>query len=235
MATKPGITEQQKAASLAKSLDSKLASAPAPAAKKKKPFDPKRDPMSYTSDELDQMVADGDLKDVFTQENLARFVRGEITWAELTGLSMHEAYAFATIAYNLFEQGKYDQAQTIVEGLVISNPYDGYFHSLLASIYGRKGMLDEARDAYTVAIELDGKNLSALVNRAEINLQRGEVEKALKDLKRAVDLDPNAEQPFGVRARALAAATAAVLEEALRQKGVSLDAELAKRANKAKK
>jgi tetratricopeptide (TPR) repeat protein len=199
MASKPSPADAQKAASLSKSLADKL---PPPAAKKKKsPYDHTRDPLSYTSDELAQMTADGEIKDTFTQENLTRFVLGEITWAELTGLTMAEAYSFATIAFNMFEQGKYDQAQTIVEGLVISNPYDGYFHSLLASIYGRKGMLDEARDSYTVSIELDPRNLPSLVNRAEIYLQRGEIEKALKDLKKAVDLDPEAESPFGVRER----------------------------------
>ena len=58
---------------------------------------------------------------------------------------MAEAYSFAEIAYNLFEQGKYDQAQTIVEGLVISNPYDGYFHGLLGAIIqeGRSIRVDD--------------------------------------------------------------------------------------------
>lgn len=152
-----------------------------------------------------------------------KFVVGEITWAELTGLTMQEAYSFAEIAYNLFEQGKYEQAQTIVEGLVISNPYDGYFHGLLGAIYGRKGMHEEAQEEYTIAIDLDPTNISAFVNRAEIALQHGEIEKALKDLKKAIELDPKGEKPFGIRARALAAATASVLEEALKQSGVDIE------------
>ena len=61
------------------------------------------------------------------------------------------------------------------------------------------------------------------MNRAEIFLQHGDIEKALKDLKKAIELDPKGEKPFGVRARALAAATASVLEEALKQSGVDID------------
>jgi tetratricopeptide (TPR) repeat protein len=211
-----------RAAALSKALDDKSKGAPKETAKKSV-IDPLRDPSTYSPDELAEMMKEAEPPPNFTQDNLVKFVVGEITWAELTGLTMQEAYSFAEIAYNLFEQGKYDQAQTIVEGLVISNPYDGYFHGLLGAIYGRKGMHEEAQEEYTIAIDLDPTNLSAFVNRAEIFLQHGEIEKALKDLKRAIELDPKGEKPFGVRARALAAATASVLEEALKQSGVDIE------------
>jgi tetratricopeptide (TPR) repeat protein len=210
-----------RAAALAKALDDKKA--PKEAAKKSL-IDPLRDPSTYSPDELTEMMKEGEVPANFTQDNLVKFVVGEITWAELTGLTMQEAYSFAEIAYNLFEQGKYEQAQTIVEGLVISNPYDGYFHGLLGAIYGRKGMHEEAQEEYTIAIDLDPTNISAFVNRAEIALQHGEIEKALKDLKKAIELDPKGEKPFGIRARALAAATASVLEEALKQSGIDIEA-----------
>lgn len=198
----------------------------------KKIFDPLRDPKTYTADELNAMLEAGEVHETFTQEGLTKFVLGEITWAELTGLTMQDAYTFAEVAYNLFEQGKYDQAQTIVEGLVISNPYDAYFHSLLGSIYGRKGMHEEAQEEYSIAIELDDKNLAAYVNRAEILLQHGEIMKALEDLGVAVRLDPKGEKPFGIRARALAQATATILEEAMREKGLDPKALQAKKPMK---
>jgi tetratricopeptide (TPR) repeat protein len=214
-----------RAAALSKALDEKGTEK-----KKKSLIDPLRDPSTYTQEELDEMMKEGEVPASFTEENLVKFVVGEITWSELTGLTMQEAYSFAEIAYNLFEQGKYDQAQTIVEGLVISNPYDGYFHGLLGAIYGRKGMHEEAQEEYSIAIDLDPTNLSAYVNRAEIFLQHGDIEKALKDLKKAIELDPKGEKPFGVRARALAAATASVLEEALKQSGIDIEKEAAKQA-----
>ncbi len=226
MATKipppQNLTKESGAAALAAKALEKNKSAQGTA--KKKIFDPKRDPKTYSQDELLQMMENGEINaPAFTDENLMKFVLGEITWAELTGLTMQDAYSFAEIAYKLFEQGKYDQAQTIVEGLVISNPYDGYFHSLLGSIYGRKGMHEEAQEEYSIAIELNPQDLASHVNRAEILLQHGEIEKALMDLKSAIDLDPKGEQPFGIRARALAHATASVLEEAMREKGMDVE------------
>jgi tetratricopeptide (TPR) repeat protein len=213
--------ESGKAAAAAAALEKNKA---AQTEGKKKIFDPKRDPKTYSQDELLQMMESGEISTPnLSDENLTKFVLGEITWAELTGLTMQDAYAFAQIAFNLFEQGKYDQAQTIVEGLVISNPYDGYFHSLLGSIYGRKGMHEEAQEEYSIALELNPQDLASHVNRAEILLQHGEIEKALIDLKSAVDLDPKGEQPFGIRARALAQATVSVLEEAMREKGLDVE------------
>lgn len=227
------ITKESAAATLAAKALEKNKSAQSAA--KKKVFDPKRDPKTYSQDELISMMENGEINTpAFTDENLTKFVVGEITWAELTGLTMQDAYSFAEIAYNLFEQGKYEQAQTIVEGLVISNPYDGYFHSLLGSIYGRKGMHEEAQEEYSIAIELNPADLAAHVNRAELLLQQGEIEKALMDLKKAVDLDPKGEQPFGIRARALAQATVSVLEEAMREKGLDVEKLKAEGAQSAK-
>src|SRR5688572_18525470 len=171
MATKVSA-DSSKAAQLNKALEQKKS---AQGDAKKKIFDPRRDPKSYTQEELIEMIKGGEITPTFTDDNMSKFVLGEITWAELTGLTMQDAYNFAEIAYNLFEQGKYDQAQTVVEGLVISNPYDGYFHSLLGSIYGRKGMHEEAQEEYSIAIELNPQDLASHVNRAEILLQHGEI------------------------------------------------------------
>lgn len=159
----------------------------------------------------------------FTQENLEKFIMGEITWAELEGMSMEEAYAIADLGYTLFEQGRYDDAQTVYEGLVIGNPYDSYFHTMLGAIYAKKNMHEEAAEEYSIAVELDPKNISAHVNRGELLLQHGEFEYAMDDLKAAIELDPKAENPSGIRARALAAATAAIIKEVLEKKGKAGD------------
>ena len=134
------------------------------------------------------------------------------------------------------EQGRYDDAQTVYEGLVIGNPYDAYFHTMLGAIYAKKNMHEEAAEEYSIAIELDPKNISAYVNRGELLLQHGEFEYAMDDLKAAIDLDPKAENPSGIRARALAAATAAIIKEVLEKKGKSTDAKApaAKPAEKGK-
>ena len=141
-----------------------------------------------------------------------------MTWGQLHGITMEEAYAMAELGYQQFEQGRYDEAQSIFEGLVITNPYDGYFHSMLGAIYARKDMQEEAAEEYTIALELDPENIAAYVNRAEILLQHGEFEIAMEDLRNAIKLDAKGEDPSGLRARALAGATAAIIEEILSQR-----------------
>lgn len=180
----------------------------------------------FSNEDLLDMVKRGEIQTQwiqdrpsnFTEENLQRFILGEITWAQLQGLTMEEAYGFAKMGYTLFEQGRYDQAQQIFEGLVISNPYDAYFHSMLGAIYARKDMQEEAAEEYSIAIELDPENITAFVSRAELLLQHGDFDLAMNDLKSAIALDPKGEDPAGLRARALAGATAAIIEEVLQQK-----------------
>lgn len=175
---------------------------------------------AYSDDDLIKMVEDGEIDIVdleeaetpFNEENAAKWLFGEITWGQLNGITMEEAYAMAELGYMQFEQGRYNDAQAIFEGLIITNPYDAYFHSMLGAIYARKDMQEEAAEEYTIAIELDPENIAAYVNRAEILLQHGEFEIAMDDLKNAIKLDQKGEDPSGIRARALAGATAAIIE-----------------------
>jgi tetratricopeptide (TPR) repeat protein len=176
------------------------------------------DLMKFIDDGTVQTEWEDEREFPINEENLKKFMIGEMTWAQLEGITMEQAYAFAELGYTLFEQGRYDEAQQIFEGLVISNPYDGYLHSVLGSIYARKDMHEEAVVEYSIAMELDPENIMVYVNRAEILLQHGEFEYAMDDLKAAIDLDPNGEDPAGLRARALAAATAGLIEEVLAQK-----------------
>ena len=177
----------------------------------------------YASGALDDLMGDGSLEDDFsaqsesnfTAENFQKFVRGEMTWGQLQGLTMEQAYAMAQLGYTQFEQGRYKEAQAIFEGLVVSNPYDAYFHTVLGSIYARTDRSTDAAEEYSLAIELDPDNIAARTNRAELLLQHGEFKMALDDLKAAIDLDKTGNDPNAARARALASATAAIVDAIL--------------------
>ena len=96
MATKSTTHEAGKAAQLAKQRESSAQSKGAQNKAKKKVFDPRRKASSYSDDEIVQMVVNGEINTPnFSDENLTKFVLGKITWAELTGLTMQDAYAFA--------------------------------------------------------------------------------------------------------------------------------------------
>jgi tetratricopeptide (TPR) repeat protein len=149
-------------------------------------------------------------------ENIEKFIMGDITWAQLQGITMEQAYNIAEYGYALFQESRYHDARVVFEGLVICNPYDAYFHNMLGAIYQQLDMKEEALEEYTSSIELDNEHLHAYVNRAELLLQSGQFEKAVNDLQRAVELDPNGKQPAGLRARALAKATSQAMAEVQR-------------------
>jgi len=152
------------------------------------------------------------------EEKMSKFIRGEMTLAQVQGISMEQAYAMAEMGYQLFLQGKYKEAQTIFDGLIVLNPYDGYFHSVSGSIWARLGQDDKAINEYSIAINLSPKDSQVLVNRAELLLRKGQFEDALNDLKKAIDLNPEGNNSAVARARALVAATVSLIQEMLKNK-----------------
>lgn len=186
-----------------------------------------------TADDIIKAVEDGDLEieyvdppnpiDNFTPENFKKFLFGQITWAQLEGMTMEQAYAIAEFGYTMYQQGRYKDARTIFEGLVIGNPYDPYFHAMLGAVYTKLDMHEEAAQEFSLAIELDPEDINSYVNRGELLLQHGEFEYAMEDLKAAIDLDPEGKNPASLRARALAAATAAAIKELIEKKQAGVD------------
>lgn len=159
--------------------------------------------------------------DNFTPENFKKFLFGKITWAQLEGMTMEQAYSIAEFGYTMYQQGRYKDARTLFEGLVIGNPYDPYVHAMLGAIYTKLDLHEEAAQEFSIAIELDPEDINSYVNRGELLLQHGEFEAAMEDLKAAIELDPKGENPASLRARALAAATAAVIKELIDRRGAA--------------
>ena len=173
-------------------------------------------------DDLDEAIDRGEIKfpelkepdisDTMTLKNLEKFLMGEITFAQFQGITMDEAYAIAEHGYSLFQSGRYHDSREVFEALAIVNPYDAYFHNMLGAIYHQLDMTEEALEEYDIAIDLDQEHLHAYVNRGEMRLEKGEFEGALADLRKAIELDPDGNDEAGVRARALAMATAKALQ-----------------------
>lgn len=163
--------------------------------------------------------------DNFNDENFAKFMRGEMTWAQLEGMTMEQAYAIAEFGYSMYQQGKYRDAQKMFEGLSVGNPYDPYFHAMLGAIYTKLDQHEEAVQEFCIALELDPSDIHSLVNRGELLLQHGEFEHAMEDLRAAIEMDPEGENPASLRARALAAATANAIKALIEEKGGQVPAQ----------
>ena len=127
------------------------------------------------------------------EEAVGAFMLGDITLAQLEGISAEEMYAIADVGYDLLEEGKIDDAQKIFEGLNAYNPMDSYFHNALGSIYQRQERLNDAILHFASAVELYAEDISAwtnlgecLLNRATELQQEGETERAADAFESAV-------------------------------------------------
>ncbi len=171
-------------------------------------------------------------EDTCTEEELEEavkgFLLGDITLAQLEGLSAEELYQVADMGYNLMEEGKLEDARKIFEGLYCYNPFDSYFHSALGAIYQRQGQLESSFDHYLSSVELYDEDIQTWTNLGEVALelstvlaQSGDNDRAAEmfvtaadALTRAVELDPNDEHPAGTRARVLVQVTVGSMQRA---------------------
>lgn len=135
-------------------------------------------------------------------ELIERMIKGELTIAQSAGLSKQTLYSIAQVGYQFLNLGRLDEARKIYRGLVAADPFDSVFHCHLAAVLHRSGEINAALEEYTAALRFNIANVDALVGRGLIHLAQGRVVESIHDLKRAVELDPQAKKPSSLRARA---------------------------------
>jgi tetratricopeptide (TPR) repeat protein len=143
---------------------------------------------------------------------------------DLLGISKEEFDAMGGIGAMFYEQGCLEKAQIIFEGLVELDPESHEAHSALGALYTRIEKDQEALIHLDRAISLNKKQIEPYVNRAEVRLrqagaQQEEIELAIEDLNRAIELDPNGDDAAANRARAMVMA----IYETLKFQGVIND------------
>jgi Flp pilus assembly protein TadD len=150
-----------------------------------------------------------------TVSKLKAFARGELTWAEVEGMTFEEAKAIAQVGCDLAAAGRYEEARVLFEGLVAGNPKDAASRAALGTVYQKLGRLQDAITEYSAALERDPRNPVALVNRGELYLRQGE-RQGFTDIANAVEADPNGDTSAGRRARALVKAITLVAVEKMK-------------------
>jgi len=146
--------------------------------------------------------------DPATRARLRAFARGELTWAEVEGLTFERATAIAQIGCDLAQAGRLEEARVIFEGLVTMNPSDSGAAGALGTVFQRLGCLDEALAAYDSALAADPDNAVALAHRGELRLRTGD-QRGLDDLACAVRADVEGRTAASRRARAVLSALTA--------------------------
>jgi Flp pilus assembly protein TadD len=150
-----------------------------------------------------------------TVSKLKAFARGEMTWAEVEGMTFEEAKAIAQVGCELAAAGRFEEARILFEGLVEGNPKDSASRAALGTVYQKLGRLQDAITEDSTALEHDPLNPVALVNRGELYLRQGN-RQGFTDVANAVEADPHGDTSAGRRARALVKAITLVAIERMK-------------------
>jgi tetratricopeptide (TPR) repeat protein len=152
-----------------------------------------------------------------TEENFSerdyQLATGQINLAEYVGIDKRQLYVIAKQGYQLLERGKIEEAKEIYQGLVAADPSDSVFHCHLGSILVRLGNTDEAFDEFNLSLNYNIANVDAFVGRGEIFLSRGQVQEAIDDFRKAIELDSDSKRGSTIRARGILLALKDAIEK----------------------
>lgn len=151
-------------------------------------------------------------KILYAPERVEKWLKGEMTMRQLHAISGPEMLEMAIVGFSMYEQGKYDEALVIFQGLNALDPHESYYLTALGAVYLAQEDLEYAMMCFNRAIQLNEKEIASYVNRGEVFLRQGKVLEAAQDFKKAVDLDPEGKDPLTHRARLLAAAALETIE-----------------------
>ncbi|MGQ0506774.1 MAG: tetratricopeptide repeat protein, partial [Myxococcaceae bacterium] len=135
-------------------------------------------------------------------KKLLAYARGELTFAQLEGMTWEQAKGIAQVACDLASAGRLEEARVLFEGLVEGNPLDAAAHAALGTVYHKLGRRSDALNAYEHALQSDPHNPVALVNRGELRIQAGD-ERGFADLLKTLEVDPEGTTAAGRRAQGL--------------------------------
>ena len=122
---------------------------------------------------------------------------------EALQVASDEVLALAAIAREAAQQGRPEDARTLLQGLIVLEPERALLHTCLGCVHLLLGEDDPALDCFDQALARDPLDIPAHTYAGELRLARGEARAALAHLDAAIALDPVGRNAFANRARAL--------------------------------
>jgi tetratricopeptide (TPR) repeat protein len=139
---------------------------------------------------------------------------GKVPFKDVAGMTDQEIFGLLQVSQLYYTQGRFDAAQTILEGLAVMDPDNKLVQSALGAVYTKKGNNDAALVALNKAAKLNPGDISIYVNRGEVLIRLGKVQEAAGDFKKALEMDPDRKSPAANRARLILVGLAAVAQKA---------------------
>lgn len=137
------------------------------------------------------------------KKEVDKLLKGDLSWADLSKFTPERLLTIAQMGFDQFKLGQYDSAERIFKGLTVIDPDNYYYHQMLGATFQRKEKHPEAVVEYSVACDLNPKDVVSLTNRGEVYFKLGIYELANADFDQAIGLDPKSEDKWSNRARML--------------------------------
>lgn len=125
------------------------------------------------------------------------------TVREKLSISPEEFHEMGRVGAMYYQQGNFEKARTIFEGLVELDPESANAHSALGGLLTLQQEDTAALEHLTRAVELDPSKIAPYVNLGEIYIRQQRIEDAVANLKKAIELDPGEQDAGANRARAM--------------------------------
>lgn len=152
------------------------------------------------------------------RQSLKQMLQGHTSFKEAFGLTSTEVTALAGPACEMAEQGRVEQAQSMLEGLAVLDPENVYIHNCLGSLYMRMERAKLAEQEFDYVLARSPEDVAANTNLGELLFEQGDLERAVQKLQKAVEQDPEGKDMFANRARAILNIITALVKE-LQQNG----------------
>ena len=121
-------------------------------------------------------------------ENLMKeWLGGQVSLGAVADWNKDEIRIISEIAYSLAQQGGYEEAITLFEGLLAIAPATAYFQAALGALYLRLKNTSRAIGYLDAALKIEANDIISLVNRGEAHLLSGNMPQARQDLEKALE------------------------------------------------
>lgn len=128
---------------------------------------------------------------------------GDTSWSKIFGIAQQEIEAIAALGFQLYEQGKMHDAESIFSGLIALDSKVYYGFAGLGAMKLAEEKLDESVRWLTRAAELNGSDATVHANLGEALLRQGRYKEAAEQFQIAMTQDPKGSDPGVNRARAI--------------------------------
>ena len=145
---------------------------------------------------------------------------GRISLSQIFGLANQEVEAIAALGFQLYEQGKVTDAESIFKGLIALDSQVYYGYAGLGAMSLAEEKLEEAVRWLTRATELNPNDPTVHANLGEALLRHAKFSDAATEFQMALDLDAEQKDPGANRARAILNGMQIVIQEMQRSQAV---------------